>query len=141
MMRCPLCGYKFDESVKHCHTACAMNHNCALVCCPHCGYQMVDETQTKAASWMRKLFSRQTQTSAPTPNGLKRLSDLAPGQSGEVVTIATRQAARLDRLSALGVVPGSLVTLRQRAPAFVLRVGETELTVDESIAQEILTRA
>jgi hypothetical protein len=40
----------------------------------------------------------------------------------------------------LGVVPGSIVTLAQRTPAFVLRVGETELTVDESIAHEILTR-
>ena len=38
-------------------------------------------------------------------------------------------------------VPCSTVTLEQRTPAFVLRVGETELTVDESIAQEILTRA
>lgn len=35
---------------------------------------------------------------------------------------------------------GSIVTLAQRTPAFVLRVGETELTVDESIAHEILTR-
>jgi DtxR family Mn-dependent transcriptional regulator len=47
----------------------------------------------------------------------------------------------LDRLSALGVVPGSRITLVQRTPAFILRVGETELTVDESIAREILTRA
>jgi len=38
-------------------------------------------------------------------------------------------------------VPCSIVTLEQHTPAFVLRVGETELTVDESIAQEILTRA
>jgi hypothetical protein len=40
----------------------------------------------------------------------------------------------------LKVVPGSRVTLQQRTPAFILRVGETKLMVDESIAPEILTR-
>jgi len=139
-MRCTLCGFEFDENAMQCHTSCAMNENCAMVCCPQCGYQMVDESKTATASWLRKLFARKAQVPARTLNGLRRLSDLAPGQSGEVVTIATRQASRLDHLSALGVAPGSIVTLRQRSPAYVLRVGETELTVDESIAQEIFTR-
>jgi len=139
-MHCPLCGYEFDENAMHCHTVCAMNSSCAMVCCPQCGYQMVDETKTATASWLRRLLERKTQTQVSIPSGLKRLCDLAPGQTGEVVTIATRQVSRLDRLSALGVVPGSMVTLKQRVPAFVLRVGETELTIDESIAQEILTR-
>jgi Fe2+ transport system protein FeoA len=102
---------------------------------------MADERKSAAAGWLRKLLGYKAQTPTRTPGGVKRLSDLAPGQSGEVVTLVTRQAARLDRLSALGVVPGSIVTLKQRMPAFVLCVGETELTVDESIAQEILTRA
>ena len=139
-MRCPLCGYEFDESDKQCHTACAMNTSCTMVCCPQCGYQMVDERKSVAAGWLRRLFWWKAPASRPAPGGLKRLSELAPGQSGEVVTIATQQVSRLDRLSALGVVPGSVVTLAQRTPAFVLRVGETELTVDESIAHEILTR-
>jgi len=140
-MRCPLCGFEFDEIAPQCHSTCPMNVGCATVCCPHCGYQMIDERKSSAAGWLRKLFGHETQTPTRTLNGVTRLCDLAPGQSGEVVTIATQQAARLDRLSALGVVPGSIVTLEQRTPEFVLRVGETELTIDESIAQEILTRA
>jgi Fe2+ transport system protein FeoA len=118
-----------------------MNDGCAMVCCPQCGYQMVDESKTATAGWLRRWLGRKAQTPTRMPSGVRPLSDLSPGQSGVVVTIATRQAARLDRLGALGVVPGSIVTLKQRMPAFVLRVGETELTVDESIAQEILTRA
>jgi len=140
-MNCPLCGFEFDETSLQCHTACAMSASCAMVCCPQCGYQMVDERRSVAAGWLRRLFWRQAPASRPAPGGLKRLSELTPGQSGEVVTIATHQVARLDRLSALGVVPGSIVTVAQRTPAFVLRVGETELTVDESIAHEILIRS
>ena len=140
-MRCALCGFEFDASVMQCHSACPMNESCTVVCCPQCGYQMVDESKSVSAGWLRRLFRQRAQTPARTPGGVKRLSDLMPRQSGVVVRIATRQAARLDRLSALGVVPGSVVTLQQRMPAFILRVGETELTVDENIAQEILTRA
>ncbi len=124
-----------------CHSACPMNESCAILCCPQCGYQMVDDSRTKLASRLRRLFGHGKPSPARTPSGMKRLADLDPGQSGEVVAIETRQATRLDRLSALGVVPGSLITLLQRAPAFILRVGETELTVDENIAREILTRA
>jgi len=117
-----------------------------MVCCPQCGYQMVDERKSTAAGWLRRLLRRdpgptRTGTGRVSARGVKSLADLASGQSGEVVTIATQQASRLDRLSALGVVPGSRITLVQRTPAFILRVGETELTVDESIAREILTRA
>ncbi len=150
-MECPLCGYEFDESAMQCHASCPMNAGCAMLCCPQCGYQMVDETKTRAAGWLRRLLSGRQKASAPQAEsavrpvaaapGVRRVSDLKPGQSGEVVAIETRQASRLDRLSALGVVPGSAVVLLQRAPAYILRVGETELTVDEQIAQEILTRA
>ena len=113
-----------------------------MVCCPQCGYQMVDERKSTAAGWLRRLLRRDPGPARVSARGVKSLADLASGQSGEVVTIATQQASRLDRLSALGIVPGSRITLLlQRTPAFILRVGETELTLDESIAREILTRA
>ncbi len=139
-VQCGLCGFEFDPSAMQCHSACPMNATCAVLCCQQCGYQMVDESRATAASWLRRLFSGKA---APAQHeaGTRRLSELSPGQSGEVMAIESRQASRLDRLGALGLVPGSIVTLLQRAPAFILRVGETELTVDESIASEILTRA
>ena len=139
-MKCPLCGYEYDEHAVACHAACPMNKGCTMLCCPQCGYQMVDESKT-AAGWLRRLWKGRARGPLQAVAGARRLSDLAPGQSGQVMTIATQQAARLDRLSALGVVPGSQVTVRQRTPAFILRVGETELCVDESIAREILMSA
>ena len=68
----------------------------------------------------------------------RRLSELRPGQSGTVVSIQTRSASRLDRLSNMGVTPGIPVTLEQRRPAFVLRVGFTELSIEREVADEIL---
>lgn len=68
----------------------------------------------------------------------RRLSELRPGQSGVVVSIESRSAARLDRLSLLGVTPGARVTLEQQRPAFVLRVGFTELSIERDVADEIV---
>ncbi|HLF28135.1 MAG TPA: FeoA family protein [Anaerolineae bacterium] len=68
----------------------------------------------------------------------RRLSELRPGQSGTVVSIKTRNAARLNRLSLLGIAPGAQITLEQRQPAYVLRVGFTELSIERDVADEII---
>ncbi len=68
------------------------------------------------------------------------LHRLAPGKRAQVVELASGSAARLDRLGALGLMPGTWVVVLQRKPALVLRVGETELSVDRSVAEEILVR-
>ncbi len=65
------------------------------------------------------------------------LADLAPGQWAEVVAIASRNAGRLHRLSALGMAPGSVIRLQQRAPVFVVWVGETQLSLERDVALEI----
>jgi len=71
----------------------------------------------------------------------RRLSDLRPGQSGMVVSIESRNTTRLDRLSTFGVTPGFQVTLEQRQPTYVLRVGFTELSIEREIADEIIVEA
>jgi len=48
------------------------------------------------------------------------------------------QSARLERLSLLGLVPGSRIRLEQRWPAIIVRVGETELSLDEDVAHQII---
>jgi DtxR family Mn-dependent transcriptional regulator len=46
----------------------------------------------------------------------------------------------MDRLAALGVVPGSELRLHQRAPAFVIEVGETTIALDPEIAGEVYVK-
>ena len=69
-----------------------------------------------------------------------RLADLTPGESGHVVLVAPRHRDRLDQLTDLGVLPGAVVTLRQRRPSLVIEVDSTILAVEEDIARGVYLR-
>lgn len=62
------------------------------------------------------------------------------GARGRIVFIAPRYHDRMDRLAALGVIPGSEIRLHQRSPAFVIEVGETTIALDPEIASEIFVK-
>ncbi len=47
---------------------------------------------------------------------------------------------RFQRLTSLGVTPGTQVVLKQRYPSFVIQVGETEIAIDGEIADEIYVK-
>lgn len=68
------------------------------------------------------------------------LRELEPGEEGRIVFIAPKEHTRLDRLSSLGVIPGSILKLHQKRPSFVIKIGETELAIDEEIAREIYVK-
>jgi hypothetical protein len=57
-MLCPLCGHHYDESGMTCGTTCPMAalQGCHLLCCPHCGYQMVDERKSGLAQLIRRVW-------------------------------------------------------------------------------------
>jgi hypothetical protein len=58
MITCPLCGHEFEETALTCSAGCplAAVQGCQLVCCPNCGFQMVDENKSKLAGWLRRLW-------------------------------------------------------------------------------------
>ncbi|MDI6655044.1 MAG: metal-dependent transcriptional regulator [Candidatus Hydrothermarchaeota archaeon] len=68
------------------------------------------------------------------------LLDLEPGDAGRIVFIVPKEHTRLDRLGSLGVIPGSTIKLHQKRPSFVIKIGETELAIDEEIAREIYVK-
>jgi len=68
------------------------------------------------------------------------LPGLELGTHGRIVFIAPRFHDRMDRLAALGVVPGSTIRLHQRAPSFVIELGETTIALDPEIAREIYVK-
>jgi len=57
-MRCQLCGFEFDESGLACHASCALNEHCAIICCPNCGYQVIDESKSSLALALRRMLAR-----------------------------------------------------------------------------------
>ena len=54
-MKCALCGYEFDEITLACHSQCPLAKGCAIICCPNCGYQVVDERKSGAVALVRKV--------------------------------------------------------------------------------------
>ncbi len=59
------------------------------------------------------------------------------GTEYRIVFIASGLHRRLDRLCALGVVPGARLRLHQRLPAFIVQVGGTDIALEPEIAADI----
>jgi DtxR family transcriptional regulator, Mn-dependent transcriptional regulator len=68
------------------------------------------------------------------------LDELGLGEEGRIVFIAPRSHQRLDRLSTLGIVPGSTVRMHQKNPSHVLQIGETTIALDKDIGRDIYVK-
>ncbi|MDI7267106.1 MAG: metal-dependent transcriptional regulator [Myxococcota bacterium] len=68
------------------------------------------------------------------------LPRLPIGAPARVVFVSSRRHARVDRLAALGLIPGATLRLHQRLPGYVVALGETTLALDTDIAGEIYVR-
>ncbi|MFA5072748.1 MAG: metal-dependent transcriptional regulator [Nitrospirota bacterium] len=68
------------------------------------------------------------------------LADLMPGEQAKIVFITPESHSRLDRLSAMGILPGSVLKLHQKRPSYVIQFGETMVAVDKSITREIFVK-
>lgn len=69
-----------------------------------------------------------------------RLIDFEVGKSGKIVFITPSEAARIGRLSSIGIIPGTIIKLLQRKPSIVLKVEETTIAIDVELAKEIFIK-
>ncbi len=146
-MRCRLCGFEFDAASLACHAECPMGSRCNLICCPNCGYQVVDESKSWLAGLLRRLWPPSNGGEAPRKGRTRRagepvvpLTHVPVDMEVEVCSLEDMPPSRMTRLSAFGLVPGSQVRVLQRHPAPVIRVGETELALSEEILEQIWVR-
>jgi DtxR family Mn-dependent transcriptional regulator len=68
------------------------------------------------------------------------LSILEEGQAGKVAYIYAPELSRLQKLTAMGILPGAAISVLQRFPAHVFQVGHTQFAVDREIADAIYVR-
>lgn len=68
------------------------------------------------------------------------LKDLPAGSTAKIVFITTPYHQRLSRLVNLGIMPGGRIVLHQKKPSYLLRLGATEVAIDDQIAGEIFVR-
>ena len=143
-MRCRLCGHVFEASALACHASCPLGSRCSLICCPNCGYQVVDESKSGVVRVMRRIWpgAGDPQSASPVPRhpDAVPLTHVAVGTAVEVVELTEMPSSRASRLTAFGLAPGTVVTLAQRRPVPVIRIGETELALSEEILGQIQVR-
>ena len=68
------------------------------------------------------------------------LCDLQAGQGGQIAYIQMNNPRRLQKLMAMGVLPGVSIRLLRRFPSFVFEAGYSQFAVDEEIASAIYVR-
>jgi DtxR family Mn-dependent transcriptional regulator len=68
------------------------------------------------------------------------LSQLAQGQIGKVAYIYAHGSEQLQKLMAMGVLPGAPISLIQSFPSYVFQIQQTQFAVDKEIADAIYVR-
>ena len=67
-------------------------------------------------------------------------TQLGIGEEGRVAYVAADNYKLSHQLSSLGITPGIPLRLHQRFPSFVIKCEETEIAIEESIAENIYVR-
>lgn len=68
------------------------------------------------------------------------LCEMKPGQTGKISYIQMQDAQRLQKLMAMGVLPGVPIRVSRDFPSFVFEAGYSQFAVDEDIAADIYIR-
>ncbi len=69
-----------------------------------------------------------------------RLNDFEVGQNCKILFITPSEAARIGRLSSIGIIPGTVIKLVQKRPSVVLQMDETTIAIDPELAKEIFVK-
>ncbi|MEL7562437.1 metal-dependent transcriptional regulator [Dehalogenimonas sp. 4OHTPN] len=81
------------------------------------------------------------QAAASRPQKLvSPLSELRPGQSGTVAYLYAPEADKLQKLMAMGVLPGAPVKLIQSFPSYVFQAGMSQFATDREMSDAIYVR-
>ena len=65
------------------------------------------------------------------------LCDGRAGQSGVVAYLSTRDNREIQKLMAMGILPGSDIRLTRLFPSYIFTIGQSQFTVDRALAEKI----
>jgi len=137
ILTCPLCGHDFEAGEQAACQACPMHKGCNLVCCPACGYQMVDERRSLMARLAGSVFRARHPRLRREPQSLTLL-DVPPGWRAKVVGFRDGiPSGRRAHLQAYGLVSDDWVRVVQHSPVTVIQIDQTELALENTLASEI----
>jgi Fe2+ transport system protein FeoA len=135
---CLICGYRFNPVERDACGPCPLKKGCAFVCCPACGYGMVDlehsrliKLGSRIAGGLRIAWRHGRRTREIT------LADVPPGSRAHVEALNGLPTSQHEQLQAYGISTGHWVDVVQQAPVTVVRVGNTDLAFERAIARSI----
>ena len=139
LVPCPMCGIEFERTETVCERGCVLAKACDSVRCPSCDYEFPENAKT--VTWFQRIFSRRKPLPKPPENGNSATLDkMRAGERAELIQLTCMSPTRRNTLTVFGLTPGTEITLLQRSPSYVIRVGETELGLDREIAEGIYVR-
>jgi ferrous iron transport protein A len=68
------------------------------------------------------------------------LNFLATKTQGVITAIRNKDDQIINKILAMGVDKGMQITLEQDFPSFVIRVGQTQMAIDQEVASSIKVR-
>lgn len=72
--------------------------------------------------------------------GVVPLTECKSGQEGQIAYIQTEDSKKMQKLMAMGVLPGNTIILVQSYPSYIFRIGYSEFAIDSNLAKEIFVR-
>lgn len=70
-------------------------------------------------------------------NEVAALCDGRTGQNGVVAYLSTRDNREIQKLMAMGILPGSDIRLIRLFPSYIFEIGHSQFTVDRALAEKI----
>ncbi|MCF8335918.1 MAG: ferrous iron transport protein A [Bacteroidales bacterium] len=85
------------------------------------------------------MYNNKSKSDSPT-HGEVTLDKLKKGQSAVVKRLITEDSKNLQKLLAMGILPGRIVKVLQRYPVFILKIHRTQAAMDKELAQKIVLK-
>lgn len=68
------------------------------------------------------------------------LSEWETGEAGVVAYVNSKDSAVMNKLAAMGVLPGQAIKLLRKSPSFLFKMGESQFGIDAKLAGNIYVR-
>lgn len=72
--------------------------------------------------------------------GVLPLTEFKANEEGEIAFIQTEDSKKMQKLMAMGVLPGNRIMVLQTFPSYIFRIGFSEFAIDSYMAREIFAR-
>lgn len=71
---------------------------------------------------------------------VSNIADVFKGAKGKVAYLHTKDNKKLQKLMAMGILPGVSIQVVQKFPSFVLKIGHSQIALDEEMARDVFIR-